>query len=131
MSALVVDTSSWVSYFSSSGPSIIDEALAEGRVFLPPLVASELVSGRMTTRQRTELASFLTDLPLCVIDLDHWLRVGALRAKLFSVGLSVSTPDAHIAQCTLDLQGDLLSEDGIFSKVAKKTALKVLDIRDF
>lgn len=127
MSALVVDTSSWVSYFASSGPSVIDEALAEGRVFLPPLVLAELVSGRLTARQRTELQSFLADLPLCTVDFEHWLRVGALRAQLFAVGLSVSTPDAHIAQCTLDVHGDLLSEDRIFSKVAKKTALKVLD----
>ncbi len=128
MSALVVDTSSWVSYFASSGPSVIDEALAEGRVFLPPLVAAELVSGRLTARQLAELQSFLSDLPLCVVDFDHWLRVGLLRAQLFAVGLSVSTPDAHIAQCALDLQGDLLSEDGIFSKVAKTTVLKVLSI---
>ena len=125
MSALVVDTSSWVSYFSSSGPSVIDEALVERRVLLPPLVAAELVSGRLTSRQRTELESFLADLPLCVADLDHWLRVGSLRAKLFSIGLSVSTPDAHIAQCAFDLHGDLLSEEGIFSKVAKKTARKI------
>ena len=127
MSALVVDTSSWVSYFSSSGPSVIDEALAEGRVFLPPLVAAELVSGRLTARQRTELESFLANLPLCMSGFDHWLRVGSLRAALFSTGLSVSTPDAHIAQCTLDLHGDLLSEDAVFSKVAKKTALKILE----
>ncbi len=125
MSALIVDTSSWVSFFASSGPSVIDDALVEGRVFLPPLVAAELVSGRLTFRERTELESFLSDLPLCVADFDHWLRVGSLRAKLFSVGLSVSTPDAHIAQCALDLHGQLLSEDGIFSKVAKKTALQV------
>ena len=126
MSALVVDTSSWVSYFASAGPSVIDDALAEGRVFLPPLVAAELVSGRLTSRQRTELESFLADLPLCTTDFDHWLRVGSLRAQLFSVGLSVSTRDAHIAQCALDLHGELLSEDGIFSKVAKKSALQVL-----
>ena len=127
MSALVVDTSSWVSYFSSSGPSVIDEALVEGRVFLPPLVVAELVSGRLSSRQRTELESFLADLPLCLVGFDHWLRVGSLRANLFSVGLSVSTPDAHIAQCALDLSGDLLSEDRVFSKMAKKTALKVLN----
>lgn len=128
MSALVVDTSSWVSYFSSSGPSVIDEALVEGRVFLPPLVAAELVSGRLTSRQRTELESFLADLPLCEVDFAHWLRVGLLRAKLFAVGISVSTPDAHIAQCALDLHGELLSEDAIFLKVAKKTSLKVLNL---
>jgi len=126
VSALVVDTSSWVSYFSSTGPSVIDEALVEGRVFLPPLVVAELVSGRLTSRQRTELESFLADLPLCAVDFDHWLRVGSLRAKLFSVGLSVSTPDAHIAQCALDVHGDLLSEDGIFLKVAKRAPLKLL-----
>ncbi|MDR4493624.1 MAG: type II toxin-antitoxin system VapC family toxin [Nitrospirales bacterium] len=127
MSALVVDTSSWVSYFSSSGPSVIDEALAEGRIFLPPVVVAELVSGRLTFRQRADLESFLSDLPLCAVDFEHWLRVGALRAQLSSVGISVSTPDAHIAQCALDLHGDLLSEDGIFLKIAKKTALKLLN----
>ncbi len=95
---------------------------------LPPLVAAELVSGKLTSRQRTELESFLADLPLCVVDFDHWLRVGHLRAHLFSVGLSLSTPDAHIAQCALDVHGDLLSEDGIFAKVAKKTTLKLLKI---
>ena len=125
MSVLVVDTSSWVSYFSSTHPSPIDEALSEGRVVLPPLVAAELVSGRLSSRQRTELQSFLEDLPLSQTDFEHWIRVGQLRAHLSSIGLNISTPDAHIAQCALDAQGELLSEDGIFAKVAKKTSLKV------
>ncbi len=125
MSALVVDTSSWASYFASSDPSVIDEALAEGRVFLPPLVTAELLSGRLTARQRADLESFLADLPLCGVDVEHWLRVGSLRAHLFSIGLSVSTPDAHIAQCALDLSGALLSEDAIFVKIAQKTTLKL------
>ena len=126
MSALVVDTSSWVTYFARGGYEIIDEALAEGRLLLPGLVAAELCSGRMSTRQRSELESFLNDLPLCVTDLAHWVRVGRLRAHLQSRGLLVSTPDAHIAQCALDLDADLLTEDAIFSKVGQKTKLKVL-----
>lgn len=43
MSALVVDTSGWVTSFAQRGPSVIDEALAEGRVYLSPVVAAELL----------------------------------------------------------------------------------------
>ena len=126
VSALVVDTSSWVTYFAHTAPSVIDEALAEGRLYLPPVVVAELLSGRMTPRQRRQLESFLLDLPLCEQNLEHWMRVGRLRAHLFSKGVSVSTPDAHIAQCALDLNADLLSEDQVFSRISQKTSLRLL-----
>ena len=126
MSALVVDTSSWITYFSHTAPSLIDEALGEGRVYLSPVVVAELTSGKMTSGQRTELESFLDDLPLCDSDFEHWVRVGRLRAQFFSKGLSVSTPDAHLAQCAIDLDADLLSEDRVFRQIAKQTSLKLL-----
>ena len=126
MSALVVDTSSWVTYLGGTAPSVIDEALAEGRIYLPSIVVAELLSGKMTLRQREQLESFLLDLPLCDHSFEHWVRVGHLRAQMFSKGLSVSTPDAHVAQCALDLGADLLSEDQIFLKVSQKTSLRLL-----
>ena len=125
MSALVVDTSSWVTYFAHTASSVIDEALAEGRGYLPPVVAAELLSGRMTSRQREQLEAFLVDLPLCDQSVEHWMRVGRLRALLSLKGIRVSTPDAHIAQCALDLNASLLSEDYIFPKIAQKTALQL------
>lgn len=125
VSALVVDTSSWVTYFAHTASSVIDEALAEGRVYLPPIVAAELLSGKMNARQRAQLESFLLDLPVCEHDLGHWMRVGRLRAHLFLKGISVSTPDAHIAQCALDLKADLLSEAHVFFKIAEKTSLRL------
>ena len=127
MSALVVDTSSWVTYFAHTAHSPIDEALREGRVYLPPLVVAELLSGKMTPQQRGQLESFLLDLPLCDQSFEHWVRVGNLRAFLLSKGLSVSTPDTHVAQCALDLKADLLSEDQIFFKISQKTSLTLLD----
>ena len=126
MSALVVDTSSWVTYLAHTAPSVIDEALAEGRVYLPPLVAAELLSGKMTPRQRAQLESLLLDLPLCNQHVEHWMRVGHLRSHLSSKGLSISTPDAHIAQCAIDLKAELLSEDHVFFKISQKTALRLL-----
>lgn len=124
MSALVVDTSSWISYFRGGGAiDLIEEALTDGRVYLPLVVAAELTSGRLSPRQREDLGAFLRDLPLCDSSLDHWLRVGELRARLSGAGLSVSTPDAHVVQCALDLRGRLLSEDAIFRKIAPRIAL--------
>lgn len=125
MSGIVVDTSSWIGYFNDGEHSIIDEALAEGRVYLSGVVAAELTSGKLSTRHRSALESFLGDLPLVQADLQHWFRVGQLRATLLSKGLTVSTPDAHVAQCALDLQAELLSEDKIFMKIANKISLQL------
>lgn len=126
MSALVVDTSSWVAYFAGRGSDRIDEALAEARVRLPAIVVAELLSGRLTTRQRTELEDFLADVPLCSADPGHWYRVGRLRSDLRSKGLSVSTPDAHVAQSALDATGELLTEDRVFRLIARHRPLRLV-----
>jgi predicted nucleic acid-binding protein len=125
VSALVVDTSSWISYFAGRGSPLIDDALAEGRVHLSPVVAAELLSGRLSARERSELEDLLSDLPLAGIDHAHWFRVGNLRAALRPKGVSVSTPDAHVAQCALDLGGRLLTEDGVFRLVARHAPLSL------
>lgn len=125
MSALVIDTSAWISFFAGRGDDRIPEWLEEGRVHLPPVVAAELCSGKLGARQRAELEALLGDLPLCASGLDHWIAVGHLRAALRAKGLSVSTPDAHVARCALDLDAELVTEDRIFKAVARHTALKL------
>ncbi len=137
MSVVVVDTSSWISYFAfegkgaGKGQKVLDEALQEGRVFLSPVVAAELMSGHLSKAKREQLADFLRDLPLCDAGLEHWLRVGLLRSRLARKGFTVSTPDAHVAQCVLDLgaldlDAYLLSEDKIFQRLARPCGLRVL-----
>ncbi len=123
MSALVVDTSSWIAYFAGRGGEEIDAALAEGRVLLSPVVAAELLSGTLDAGQRSELEDLLSDLSLCGADLAHWFRVGRLRAALRAKGVTVSTPDAHVAQCALDCRGTLLTEDRVFRQIARHTSL--------
>lgn len=132
MNVVVVDTSSWISYFASEEneagreQKALDEALQEGRVFLSPVVAAELMSGFLTKTKRAQLADFLRDLPLCDSDLEHWLRVGVLRSRLAKKGLTVSTPDAHVAQCAIDLDGYLVSEDKIFRRLVRPCGLQLL-----
>ena len=125
MSALVVDTSSWIAWLAGGGSSLVDEALEEGRLHLPVIVAAELLSGRLDASQRAELQDMLSDLPAVGTDPEHWFRVGKLRAELRAKGLSVSTPDAHVAQCTIDTRGVLLTEDRVFEKIAKVVPLRV------
>jgi predicted nucleic acid-binding protein len=126
VSALVIDTSSWISYFAGRGSDLVELALAESRVYLSPVVAAELLSGKLNTKERDALESLLSDLPLCPNELQHWFRVGKLRSALIKNGLSVSTPDAHIAQCALDLDAELLSEDRIFNRIAEHHRLRLI-----
>jgi predicted nucleic acid-binding protein len=125
VSALVIDTSSWISFFAGRGDDRIPEWLEEGRVHLPPVVAAELCSGKLGAGQRAELEALLGDLPLCRGGLDHWIAVGQLRAELRAKGLSVSTPDAHVARCAIDLGAELLTEDRIFRAVSRHAPLKL------
>ena len=125
MSALVIDTSSWIAWLAGAGAAVVEPALEEGRVHLPPVVAAELLSGRLTARERRALLDLLDDLPLVQADRAHWYRVGRLRSRSRERGLSVSTPDAHVAQCALDLDAALLSEDAIFAKVAPHLPLRL------
>ena len=55
----------------------------------------------------------------------HWIRVGDLRRRLRGAGLSLSTPDAHVAQCALDLDARLLTRDRIFTRAAVHSTLKL------
>ncbi len=125
MSALVVDTSSWIAWLAGGGSPLIAEALEEARLHLPVVVAAELLSGRLEVSERTELEDMLSDLPPLGSSLDHWFRVGRLRAELREQGLSVSTPDAHVAQCALDADGVLLTEDRMFARIAEAIPLRL------
>ncbi|MEO0460543.1 MAG: PIN domain-containing protein [Myxococcota bacterium] len=126
---LVIDTSVWIDYFNVAAHSdLVEEALRDGRVYLPPIVAAELTSGELSKVNLKKLSSFLRDLPLCVTPLDHWIRVGVLRQKLRRLGESISTPDAHVAQCAIDLDAPLLSRDSVFERIEKLSGLRRLTI---
>ncbi|OGQ22533.1 MAG: hypothetical protein A2138_18505 [Deltaproteobacteria bacterium RBG_16_71_12] len=125
MSALVVDTSSWISYFAGRSVGPIDAALEEARVHVPVVVVAELLSGTLANKERDALEDLLRSLPLCGHAFEHWARVGALRAGLRRHGLAVSTPDAHVAQVAIELDAELLTEDAIFRKVARHAPLRL------
>lgn len=125
VSAIVIDTSVWVEYFRGVELPLVDQALQDGTVLLPVVVAAELLSGTHRTVEAAELRDFLECLRPHGLDITHWYRVGALRSILARKGVQVSTPDAHIAQCALDLRALLYTHDRIFSHIARLTALRL------
>jgi predicted nucleic acid-binding protein len=127
VSALVADTSIWVEFFRGRSLPALEQALERGFVVLPPIVGAELLSSPLSARKREQLADMLRELPLHPTPFEHWAEVGALRARLRRAGLSVSTPDAHIAQCALDCSGLLWTRDAIFSKLAKHCDLRLFE----
>lgn len=55
----------------------------------------------------------------------YFSRAGDLRRRMREKGLSVSPPDALIAQCALDRDAPLLTRDAVFWKIAAHTKLRL------
>jgi tRNA(fMet)-specific endonuclease VapC len=122
---VIADTSAWIEFLAGRPATALEDALAQGAVHLPPIVVAELVSGARRPRDRLAIEELLRDIPLHETPLEHWIRVGELRLRLRAKGLGVSTPDAHVAQCALDRGAVLLSEDGVFARIARLTPLRL------
>ena len=125
MSAVVADTSVWIEFLAGREAVGLEDALALGAVVLPPVVVVELVSGARQPRQREAIVDLVRDLAVHETPPDHWIRVGDLRRALASKGIAVSTPDAHVAQCALDLGAALLTRDRVFETIAATTPLRL------
>jgi predicted nucleic acid-binding protein len=125
VSGVVADTSAWIDFFAGRPQPELESALQHGAVVLPPLVVSELISGARRPPDRAAISRLLAELPVHETPVDHWIRVGELRRTLLDHGLSVSTPDAHVAQCALDLDAVLLTRDKIFVRIASRVRLRL------
>lgn len=125
MGAVVADTSAFVELFAGRRAPALAAALSRGEVVLSPIVLAELVSGAKTGRERTVLTSQVGRLPFFDATRDHWVRVGELRGACARGGISVTTLDAHVAQCAIDLDGELVARDKVFDAIAKRTKLRL------
>ena len=128
MSAIVVDTSVWIEFFRGVTIPEVESALKESRVVLPPLVVAELFSGHLTTKNLDKLKLLVNQIGVIETNLEHWIEVGLLRSRLSSKGVSISTPDAHIAYCAISLKAELASRNKIFKTVALNSSLKLANL---
>lgn len=125
MAVIVSDTSTWIDYLQGQPNELLRVALDEGTVVLPPLVVAEMVAGAITMEERTAVGEIVQEALLHTTSLAHWIDVGILRRDLRRKGVTVTLPDAHIAQCAIELDALLLTRDAVFTQIAQHTALRV------
>jgi len=123
--AVIVDSSVLIAYLRGEPIPLVDTASKDGTIVVPPIVVAELVTGGETPAERAAIGELLQDSPLHPTPLAHWIAVGELRKKLRKAGVAVTIPDAHIAQCALDLDGVLLTRDAIFRRLARHIPLRL------
>lgn len=123
---IAVDTSSMVAFFEGEegdDVDLVESALKDGQVALPPVVLTELLSepGMPVT-----IRSLLGGLPLLQLESGYWDRAGMLRADALKRKLKARVADVLIAQACLDQFVPLVTRDRDFRHFAKVAGLQLL-----
>lgn len=123
---IAVDTSSWVAYLSGTignDVSVVETALTERQICLPPVVLTELLSD---PKLPAAVLTLFRQLPVLVVSEGYWERAGALRSLIISRRRRASLADALIAQSCLDHDVSLITRDADFRPFARLGGLKLL-----
>jgi predicted nucleic acid-binding protein len=123
---IAADTSSMVAFLQGDGGDdveLVQAALDEQQLVLPPVVLSELLSEpSLTPRVR----GLLTALPQLQIEPGYWERAGLLRAAVIKGRRKARVADALIAQSCLDQLTPLVTRDKDFRHFARAAGLALL-----
>jgi len=123
---IAVDSSTWVAFIegdSGNDVQLLDEALGDQQVLVPPAVLSELLSD---PKLPANIEKILLGLPLIEIAEGYWQRVGALRAKLLAKKRRARLGDALIAQSCIDHGVTLVTRDRDFQALAEAAGLELV-----
>ncbi|SPE45324.1 Ribonuclease VapC [Candidatus Sulfotelmatobacter sp. SbA7] len=124
---IAADTSTWIAFLEGAkGPDVelLDRALRERQVLMPPIVLTELLSDPQLP---ASVAKTLSDVPMIEIKAGFWQRAGALRAKTLSKRRKARLGDALIAQCCTDRGVPLLTRDRDFRALAEAAGLSIVN----
>ena len=120
---IAVDTSTWIAFLQGDpgrDAKLLDQALQDRQVVMPPAVLTELLSEPKLDR---EVSSALLELPLIEVTEGYWQRAGALRAQVLAKRRKARLGDALIAQSCVDHGIVLLTRDRDFVAFAEAAGL--------
>jgi hypothetical protein len=120
---IAADTSTWIALFggeTGGDVELLDRALADRQVVLPPPVLAELLSD---PRLPAEVAEALVQLPLLEPTAGYWERAGRLRARVLAHRRKARLGDALIAQSCLDHGVALITRDRDFRAFTEAAGL--------
>jgi len=122
---IAADTSTWIAYLQGDegeDTRMLEMALAERQVFMPPPVLTELLSD---PKMPEAVARSLSGVPMMEIQNGFWTRAGALRARAFAKKRKARLGDALIAQFCIDAGMPLLTRDRDFRAFAGASGLEI------
>lgn len=123
---IAVDTSSMIAFLGGAGGSdtdLIQSALDEHQLVLPPVVLTELLSDPGLPQK---VRSLLAALPRLDLEPGFWERAGLLRASVLKQRKKARVADALIAQSCLDQSVPLVTRDRDFRHFARAAGLALL-----
>jgi predicted nucleic acid-binding protein len=94
---IAVDTSTWIAFLDGEpGEDVqeLDKALADRRVWMIPVVLTELLSDPGLP---SHVAETLAEIPMIDLEPGYWQRAGLLRARVLSKRRKARLGDALIA----------------------------------
>jgi len=101
---------------------LIQAALDENQLALPPPVLAELLSNPLLSKS---VRTLLADLPILQVEPGYWTRAGALRAAALKEKKKARLGDALIAQSCLDQLTPLVTRDKDFRQFARIAGLSL------
>ena len=122
---IAADTSTWIAFLegaSGQDVDLLDRALRERQVLMPPVVLTEILSDPQLP---SSVAKTLADVPMIEIASGFWQRAGALRAKVLAKRRKARLGEALIAQCCVDREVLLLTRDRDFRAFAEAAGLRI------
>ncbi|MGH9159461.1 MAG: PIN domain-containing protein [Vicinamibacteraceae bacterium] len=123
---IAADTSTWIAFLEGEegqDVSLVDRALEDRQVLMPPVVLTELLSD---PKLSPEVTDTLSQVPLIEITDGYWQRAGALRAQVLAKRRKARLGDALIAQSCVDQGVSLTTRDGDFRSFADAGGLDLL-----
>ena len=111
---IAADTSTWSGFLGgSSGQDVdlLDRALKDRQLLMPPVVLAELLSSPGLNR---EVVDLLLQIPLIELEDGYWQRTGLLRSCVLAKRRKARLGGAMIAQSCLDRGVPLLTRDSDF-----------------
>ncbi len=123
---IAADTSTWIAFFQGASGwdvELLDRALGDRQVLMPPPVLTELLSDPKLTQ---DVRATLTELPLLEIGDGFWQRAGELRANVLAKRRKARLGDALIAQACVDSAVSLITRDRDFRSFAESADLDLV-----
>ena len=123
---IAVDTSSWIAFLSGATGAdvvLVEQALADRQVAMPPVVLTELLSD---LKLPAPVSRLIAQVPMLDVLDGYWERAGVLRAKVLRLKGRAPLADALIAQSCVDHEVALVTRDGDFRTFARVGGLRLL-----